>query len=121
MPGVTPKVFSGGTSGTPILIAATTTAGTLIHTAAAGADDYDEVWLWAFNDHTADLLLSIEFGGVTDPKDVVRYTVPFRDGPHLVIPGWRLNGGLIVRAFAATTNLISVNGNINRITSIETV
>ena len=48
-------VLSGGTSGADILVAATATAGTLIHTANATA--LDEIWLWAQNNTTADVVL----------------------------------------------------------------
>ena len=107
-------VFSGGTSGANILVAATATAGTLIHTAHATA--LDEVWLWAQNNHTADVVLTIEFGGVSSPKDVVIQTISTKSGLVSVIPGICLTGSLVVRAFAATTDVISIAGYVNRIT-----
>jgi hypothetical protein len=107
-------VLSGGTSGANILVAATATAGTLIHTANATA--LDEVWLFAQNNHTADVVLTIEFGGVSSPKDLVIQTIPTKSGMVSVIPGICLTGSLVVRAFAATTNVISIAGYVNRIT-----
>jgi hypothetical protein len=107
-------VFSGGTSGADILVAATATAGTLIHTANATA--LDEIWLFAQNNHTADVVLTIEFGGVSSPKDLVIQTIPTKSGLVNVIPGICLTGSLVVRAFAATTNVISIAGFVNRIT-----
>ena len=107
-------VFSGGTSGADILVAATATAGTLIHTAHATA--LDEIWLFAQNNHTADVVLTIEFGGVSSPKDVVIQTIPTKSGLVSVIPGIPLTGSLVVRAFAGTASVISVAGFVNRIT-----
>ena len=107
-------VLSGGTSGADILVAATATAGTLIHTAHATA--LDEIWLFAQNNHTADVVLTIEFGGVSSPKDVVIQTIPTKSGLVSVIPGICLTGSLVVRAFAATTDVISIAGYVNRIT-----
>lgn len=106
--------LSGGTTGKNIKVAATATAGTLIHTSDPTA--LDEIWLWAVNDHTADLLLTIEFGGVASPDDLSRMTIPTRDGPYLIIPGWTLKNSLVIRAFCASANLVLINGYVNRIT-----
>lgn len=119
MPSYVPTVPSGSSDGEMILVAATATAGTVLHTSIAGTTHLDEVWVWAVNDHTSDVLLSIELGDVTDPGDVVRFTVPSRDGLHLVIPGIRLQNGDIIAAFAATTNVISCAVNVNRILLTE--
>ena len=107
-------VLSGGTSGADILVAATATAGTLIHTANATA--LDEIWLWAQNNTTADVVLTIEFGGVSSPKDLVIQTIPTKSGLVNIIPGIPLTGSLVVRAFAGTASVISVAGFVNRIT-----
>lgn len=106
--------LSASTDGRNIKIAQTATAGTLIHTAHASATD--EVWLWASNTDSTDRKLTIEFGGVTSPDDLIEMTIPAEGGPVLVIPGWPLTNGLAVRAFAATANVVVVNGYVNRIT-----
>jgi hypothetical protein len=106
--------LSGGTTGRSVLVAATATAGTLIHTAHATA--IDEVWLWAMNSHTATIKVTIEFGGTTAPNDIVEVNLIAEDGPYLMIPGWTLTNSLVVRAFAGTANLVTINGYVNRIT-----
>lgn len=106
--------LTGGTTGKNVLVAATATAGTLIHT--AHATSFDEIWLWAQNNHTADVVVTIEFGGVTSPNDLIIMTVPTKDGPYLMCPGLTLTNSLVVRCFAATINVISINGFVNRIT-----
>lgn len=109
----TPILPSGSTNGRPIKVAATATPGTLIHT--VHATELDELWLYGFNFDSVDRLLTIEFGGVTSPDDLQQATIPTKDGPHLIIPGWRLTGGVVVRAFAAAANVIMVGAAINRI------
>ncbi len=111
------RILSGSTSGRGILIAATATAGTAVHTAVAGASDIDEVYLYAVNSSTTDVKLTIEFGGVTGPNDLIEYTVPAENGLHLIVPGLPMNGGLAIAAFAGTTNVIVVFGWVNRITA----
>lgn len=106
--------FSGSTDGRNIKVVATATAGTTIHT--AHASNKDEIWLWAQNTDTTDRKITIEFGGTTAPDDLIEYTVPAEDGMYLIIPGLVLTNSLVVKAFAATANVIVVNGYVNRIT-----
>jgi len=106
--------LSGGTTGKNIKVAATATPGTLVHTAST--TPIDEIWLWAVNTDTADRTLTIEFGGVASPDDTIILTIPFKTGLVLVIPGLTLTNSLVVRAFASVTNVVDVNGFVNRIT-----
>jgi hypothetical protein len=106
--------LSGSTDGRNIKVAATATPGTAIHTAHATAQD--EIFLWACNTDTTDRKLTIEFGGVTAPDDLFEVTVPAEDGLMLVVPGLRLTNSVLVKAFAATANVIVVTGHVNRIT-----
>jgi len=105
--------------GLGILVAATATAGTAIHTASSTATTIDEVWLYAYNNHSSDILLTIEYGGVTAPKDVIKQTIITQAGLVLVVPGLVVQGNAtakVVRAFAATASQISIFGYVNRIT-----
>jgi len=105
--------------GLGILVAATATAGTAIHTASATATTIDEVWLYAYNHHSASVLLTIEYGGVTSPKDVVTGSIAAASGLVLMVPGLVVQGNAtpkIIRAFAATANKISIFGYVNRVT-----
>jgi len=106
--------LSGGTDGRNIKVAATATAGTTIHTAHATA--LDEIWLWCVNSDSTDRKLTIEFGGVSSPDDLIELTIPAEDGLVLVVPGLLLSNSAIVRAFAATANVLLINGYVNRIT-----
>jgi hypothetical protein len=75
----------------------------------------DEIHLWAFNTHTSDLTLTIEFGGVTALGDTIEFVVPATDGLYSIIPGLPLTN-LVVKAFAGSADLITIFGFVNRIT-----
>ena len=109
----TKVVLSGSTSGKQIKIAATATAGTTIHT--AHATSLDEIWLWAVNSSTTAVKLTVEWGEATAPDGNIEVTIPGESGYLMVVPGLVLTGSLVVKAFAGTTNVILVNGYVNRI------
>lgn len=107
--------LSGSTDGRQILVVATATPGTLVHTAHATAQD--EVWLYAVNSDTTDRKLTIEYGGVTAPNDLIELVIPAESGLVCVIPGSSpLTNSVVVRAFCATANVVLVQGYVNRIT-----
>lgn len=114
------RILSGSTNGQPVLVAGTSTANaTPIHATGTSSSIIDEIWLYAQNDHTADLLLTIEFGGTTSPNNLIRQTIPFRSGLYLVIPGLVLTGtgsaARNINAFCASANLVMLSGYVNRI------
>jgi hypothetical protein len=111
------RKLSGSTDGKPIKITTTSTAGDTIHTAVAGttAGTFDEVWLWAYNGHTADVVLTIEFGGATVPDQNIVVTIPFKSGLIPVVPGLILQNGMVVKAFATTANVVTLMGYVNAI------
>lgn len=108
------QFLSGSTNGRGIKVVATTTPGTTVHTAHATSTD--EIWIWANNSDSSDRLLTIEFGGTTSPDDVIQQTIPLKSGMNLVVAGLVLTNSLVVKAFAAAANVITVNGYVNRIT-----
>jgi hypothetical protein len=109
--------LSGSTNGKPIPVAATATPGTLLHTAIAGTTAFDEVYLWVSNVTGAAATLTLEWGGVTDPGDLLTkaVSVPANSGPTQVSIGQVLNNGLVVRAFSATGGALNITGFVNRI------
>ncbi|CAB4203950.1 hypothetical protein UFOVP1387_29 [uncultured Caudovirales phage] len=112
------QILSGSTDGKGVLVAATATAGTLIHTASTTTTTLDEVWLYAVNTSATDVKLTIEWGEATAPNGNIEYTVKAENGLYLIVSGLLLKGNataLTVRAFAATTNVIVVHGYVNRI------
>ena len=112
--------LSGSTGGRLIKVAATATTGTTIHATGTSSSILDEIWLYAVNSDTTARKLTIEFGGTTAPDDLIELTVAAESGLVLVVPGLTLVGtgsaARTVTAFAATANVISIGGFVNRIT-----
>ena len=111
----TKELLSASTNGKGVLVAATSTAGTLIHTAVAGTTDIDEVWLYAVNAHSAAIKLTLEWGEATEPTGNIEQTVPSESGLMLVVPGLLLQNGLTIKAFAGTANEVVMHGYVNRV------
>jgi hypothetical protein len=111
-----------GTTGTglAIKVAATETAGTAIHTASDTATTIDEIWLYAVNTSASSVKLTIEWGQADAPDGNIEVTVQPEAGLVTIIPGLLLQGNAsakVVRAFAATANVITIHGFVNRITA----
>ena len=111
-----------GTTGTglAVKVAATSSAGTAIHTASSTATTIDEIWLYAVNTSTSSVKLTIEWGEVTAPDGNIELTVLPEAGLVTVVPGFLLQGNAtpkVIRAFAGTANVICIHGFVNRITA----
>ena len=117
------QLLSASTDGRAIKVVSTAIASspTLIHTGSSTTSTFEEVWIYAQNNHTSDVALRLGFGGVTDPDDIIEYTIKTKGGLYLVVPGLILKGNasaaLTIRAAAGTTNVISLSGYVNRITA----
>ena len=110
------SILSGSTDGKQIKVAATATAGTLIHTGPTATSALHEMWVYAVNTSATDVKLTVEYGGVASPDDHIEYTVKAENGLYLIIPGLLIKGNataLVVRAFAATANVICISGYVN--------
>lgn len=110
--------LSASTDGRPVKVAATANAGTTIHTASSNASIYHEIWLYAQNTDTTARKLTIQFGGTTSPDDDIEQTIGAEAGLVLVVPGLVIKGNatpLVVRAFAATGNVVTISGYVNEI------
>lgn len=112
------RKLSGSTDGLGIKVVATASSGTTIHTAVAGttAGTFDEIWLYAYNSDSVDRLLTIQFGGTATPDDDIKVTVPAQLGVSLIVPGLILQNASVVRAYAASANVIIIYGFVNSIT-----
>lgn len=105
--------LSGSTDGRGVKVVATASAGTTIHT--AHATNLDEIWLYAYNSHSASVVLTIQYGGTSTPDDDIKVTIPSQQGLILVVPGLILTNSLVVKAYAGTANVIILTGFVNRI------
>jgi hypothetical protein len=114
MPTFTKTILSGSTNGASVLVSASATPGTVIHTAQSGTSGLDEVWLYADNSSATTVKLTVEFGGTAE-KDQIELNIPGESGLVLVVPGLVLNNSLVTRAFAGTASVVSISGYVNRI------
>lgn len=111
-------LLSGSSQGQPILVAATSTPGTNIHTTGTSSSITDCVTLYAHNTDTTARKLTIELGG-TGTNNTIEVTVPAESGLMLVVPQLPLTGtgsaSKSVAAFCATTNVVAISGYVDRI------
>lgn len=121
------RKLSSSTDGRGIKVAASSSPGTLVHTAlgSISANEWDEIFIQAVNTHTSDVKLTIEWGETRSPDDLIEVTIPGKIGfPSAlipaegsfteVIPGHVLQNGAAVRAFAARADAIVLHGYVNR-------
>ena len=113
MANFTKQLLSGSTNGRGIKVGATATPGTLVHTADSTATD--EVWIYAMNTDSSSRTLTLEWGGTTDPDDLIEITLGASPGLTLIVPGLPVDGGVVVRAFADSADVVTVHGFVNRI------
>jgi hypothetical protein len=113
----THEVLSGSTNGLAIVVTATATAGTTIHTAISGTTSRDEVWLWAVNNDadSETRSLTIEFGDVVGTSGWVT-PIPCKAGPVLVCPGFPARNGEVIAAYADEASDVQIFGYVNRVT-----
>ena len=105
--------LSGSTDGKNIKVAATATAGTLLHT--AHATDLDEIYLYACLPSATDREVEIEWGEAADPDGRTTVTIPANAGWVPVVEGLLLTNSLVARAFcAAAANEVIMNGYVLR-------
>ena len=115
----TKVLLSGSTQGRGIKVVATASSGTTIHATGTSSTTIDEIWLYAYNSDTSARLLTIQFGGTTSPDNDIKVSIPAQSGLVLVAPGLILTGtgsaANTVYAYAATANVITSSGYVNRI------
>lgn len=104
------RILSGSVGGRPIKVVATTTPGTLIHEPSVASGYESLMHLFAVNTSASPVVLTIEFGGVSSPDDQVITTIPAKSGWVEIVPGFPLDKGRAIRAFAASGNVVLVGG-----------
>jgi hypothetical protein len=112
----TKSLLSGSTNGKGVVVVATATTGTTVHTAVSGTTSFDEVWLYAHNTSASSVKLTLEWGETTAPNGNIEINIgPEGTGLVLVSPGILLQNGLVITAFAGTASVINLFGYVNRI------
>lgn len=108
--------FSGSTNGRGVLVNTVSSNTCVVHTGSTNTSVQHEVWLYAQNTDTTDRKLTIEFGGVTSPNDLIESTITAEAGLVLVIPGLILTGNATtaprITAFAANANVVTLHGYV---------
>lgn len=107
--------LSGSTHGRGIKVTGTNSAGAVtVHTGQASTTLDDIVTIYAMNDSASGLLLTLEWGGTTDPDDLITMTIPAQgSGLVPVVIDLPIRNSLVVKAFAETANLIVLFGFVN--------
>ncbi len=113
----TKRFFSESTNGQGIEVTASSSPGTLIHTAVSGTTSFDEIWLYVNNvadPSSGDGFLVIEWGAAS--PSAVDLRMPGEAGLILVIPGLVLNNSGTIRVYEALPPALRIFGYVNRIT-----
>jgi hypothetical protein len=112
-------LLSGSSQGQPIIVSASASIGTTIHSTGTSASILDEVWLYANNTSTSPVLLTVQFGGTGSVQHAKPITLSPQSGDVLIIAGLPLTGtgaaATNIYAFAATASVITISGYVNRI------
>lgn len=107
--------LSGSTHGRGIKVAATASSGDTLHTATSSTSDCDVVTLYAYNSSGSAVNLTIQWGGTTSVDDDIKLSIPATSGLTLVAPDLVLRNSLVLRAYAGTTNVVTIHGFVNRV------
>ena len=113
------QYLSASTNGAPVKVVATASTGTTIHATGTSASVTDEIWLYAYNSASTSVVLTVQYGGTSSPDNDIKVSIPSQSGLTLVVPGLLLrNVGDFpgsIKAYAATANVITLSGYVNRI------
>lgn len=109
--------LSGSAGGRGVVVAATATPGTTVHQSDNETTKVHQPTIVARNSHTSDVLLTLEWGGTSDPGDLMKFTIPADSEVELKIPGAAVLTGdgtnpRTIAAFAGTANVIVLWGQV---------
>jgi hypothetical protein len=115
----TKKKLSGSTDGMGIKVTGTSTAATVTvhtcYTTVTTAGLFDEIWMYANNTSSSAVKLTLEWGTATAADGNIELTIAAESGLVLVVPGLILQNTKVVKAFAATADVILLTGYVNQI------
>ena len=110
---LTDEFLSGTGDGTGSKISATTLGGAnTIHTVPASKKD--SIRILATNNDTVKRTLTVVWGDATAVDDEITLTLQPKSGLVLVVPGLKLAAAKVVKAYAETTNVVVVHGDVVR-------
>jgi hypothetical protein len=109
--------LSGSTHGRGVKVAATSSAGTTIHTATSSTTDCDVVTIYAYNSSSSAVNLTLQWGGTTSVDDDIKLSIPATSGLTLIAPDLVLRNSLVIKAYAGTADVVTIHGFANRVTT----
>jgi hypothetical protein len=109
--------LSGSTHGRGVKVAATSSAGTTIHTATSSTTDCDVVTIYAYNSSGSAVNLTLQWGGTTSVDDDIKLSIPATSGLTLIAPDLVLRNSLVIKAYAGTADVVTIHGFANRVTT----
>jgi hypothetical protein len=109
--------LSGSTHGRGVKVAATSSAGTTIHTATSSTTDCDVITIYAYNSSGSAVNLTLQWGGTTSVDDDIKLSIPATSGLTLVAPDLVLRNSLVIKAYAGTADVVTIHGFANRVTT----
>lgn len=110
--------LSGSTDGKGIKVTATAIgSGDTIHTAQATTTSGlgDNITIFAQNNDTTNRILTLGWGGTTDPDDLIIQTVTAKSGLALIVADLFLWNSLVVKAACDVASKVTLFGYVNRI------
>jgi hypothetical protein len=102
--------------GEPIKITGTdSTSADAIHISINSTTEgtYDEVWLYVYSSHTADVDLYILYGDFDLPLTI---KIPPQCGKIPIEPGIPFQDNLTIKAYASVADVLAIQGFVNQIT-----
>ena len=108
--------LSASSNGRNIKIAATSSTGTLLHTASATSGVTDFGYIDACNLSASDITLTLQWADDTSPDASTEVILTGKNGWERVVSGLPIEAGRRINAFAGQANLIMMNGFIHRLT-----
>lgn len=120
MPTYSKQFLSNNTSGRAVNITATGTSTNLIHQTQTSSSVIDEIWLYASNPTSSDVMFNLLYGGSDFTTDILfEGVVEAYAGNVLVCPGLVARGdgssGFSIYGNVSTPSGVNVFGYVNRI------
>jgi hypothetical protein len=108
------EFLSASNSGEPVVIAATSSPGTLIHTSIAGTSQKDEVFLYVNNTGSGVWPFILQMGGTGLANQMAIDIYP-KEPPQLICQGFLVNNSATIRGYSPSgVSGLIINGYVQR-------
>ena len=104
--------LSASSNGRGIALSQSAGSPTTLHTATAVANRFDEIYLYANVQSVSGGTLYLLWGG-TSAADKKLISLPAYNSDVLIVPGYLLNGGVVVSAYTDAALLVNITGYIH--------